>query len=985
MANNHKLKVSLAIGLVLALAGMSGAVDKHWDAEGGINARWDLASNWDFDALPDFVLGDDIIFDTFDNSNPTTLDDNRTINSLTFNTELAGYIYPGASTPNAVLTIKTGNITRNDLAGTEGNHTINADIALGATGAWTINGSGTLAIGGIVSGNYGLDISGATAVKLDGDNTFSGNLTYGGTSTLTVNGAHSGAGNVTVNSGTVTIGASGRITNGGTTTINGGIVNVANADALGGSVSAVALGGTGGATTAKLTINVANVDLARNISVQAGNTGAVTINGTQNSTFSGTIGLNRDLTVDASSGKLVMFSGIISDESGTNNLVKATTAGAVVLGAVNSYGGTTTISGGMLAVDATGSIGSSRLIFNGGVWGQSGSFSRPLGTTGGDVVCWNAGKIGGFAAYGGDLTVDLGGDGASNLVWESTPGFIANAVLKFGSPLATNKVTFVDNINLNNRNRTIQVDDNTASNDDMAEISGVISNDATARSITKSGAGRLILSGNNTFTGAVTLSAGQLVLTGSNAYIGATTLTAGTMALGTGGSIQAASVMKFNGSGVWAQSGTFSRSLGTGGSDAFAWNAAKGGGFAAYGADLTVDIGGGGADSLVWASTASFIGAATMYLNSDLSDAKVTLIDNIDLNAADRTISVNENVNSEADMAEVSGVISGSASLIKAGNGTLILSGENTFLGSPTNFDRQGVIYNYTPGLKLTGSNYVTDIVLAGHDEAFGPGSVVMGTNKTIASLGAYGAARTLDNPYIILDAGGNFFVGDEDLIITGIITDMTGSTNYRSLYKKGAGDLVLTNGNNDYAGSTTIYEGRLLVDGALLFWSVGGSMNVAVQSGGTLGGLGVIDRVTNVTAGGTLQPGHDGRGLLMLRSLFMEDGAVLDVELGALSQINDRIDVDRTLQLDGIVNIADAGGLQPGLYTLMRYNLTGGSFYNNGLALGTVPAGWEASYLVDPATTPGLVQAMMVPEPATVAMLALGGLGLVMRRRLRA
>src|SRR6185369_11554708 len=132
--------------LALTFFGSDALAQGTWDG-GGVNDDWDTVANWNDNLLPGATAN--ILFGTFGTnsfSSGTSIDTiaSRTMNSLTISTIVA-FSLSGGDT----LTITSGALTRNDVTGIEGNHTIIENITLGAAGNFTINGSGTLTINGV--------------------------------------------------------------------------------------------------------------------------------------------------------------------------------------------------------------------------------------------------------------------------------------------------------------------------------------------------------------------------------------------------------------------------------------------------------------------------------------------------------------------------------------------------------------------------------------------------------------------------------------------------------------------------------------------------------------------------------------------------------------------------------------------------------------------------------------------------------------------
>ena len=141
---------------------------------------------------------------------------------------------------------------------------------------------------------------------------------------------------------------------------------------------------------------------------------------------------------------------------------------------------------------------------------------------------------------------------------------------------------------------------------------------------------------------------------------------------------------------------------------------------------------------------------------------------------------------------------------------------------------------------------------------------------------------------------------------------------------------------------------GVLLVTGAL------GNGPVAVASGATLGGTGAIGGPVTVANGGVIAPGKGGAGTLTVGNLTLGASAILNYQLGALS---DRIDVSGPLTLDGTLNVSPLSGLTVGVYRLLNYT---GDFTDNTLALGTLPVGTTANDFSIQTEVPGQVNLVL-------------------------
>lgn len=240
------------------------------------------------------------------------------------------------------------------------------------------------------------------------------------------------------------------------------------------------------------------------------------------------------------------------------------------------------------------------------------------------------------------------------------------------------------------------------------------------------------------------------------------------------------------------------------------------------------------------------------------------------------------------DSTEVSGVIASlggliaetGGSLVKAGTGTLTLTGENTYDGGTT----------VSAGVLQLGNGGTTGSVLG----------------------------NVLNNARFGFDYS-------SDKVFGGAVSG-TGS-----VFKEGDGTLTLTN-THTHTGGTTVSDGELRVNGVL-----GGA--ATVSSGATLGGSGTVGGAAMIANGGTISPGAGGVGTLNVGTLNLSNGSILDFELGqaAVPAGNDLINVAGDLTLDGRLDITDIGGFGAGIYRLINY---GGSLTDNGLTIGGKPSG---------------------------------------------
>ena len=754
------------------------------------------------------------------------------------------------------------------------------------TGGVTIN-AGTLAVGGYsnMAAGSALNIAGGT-LRLIGTqvtnlspyavnwNTFNGGLDVNSSgASLLVSNVIGGVGALT-KLGAGTLSLSGANTYSGGTSNAAGMLAVGADNALG-TGQLVLVGGALASTDA--TAHMLNNNVLLAASTQFGQTnggGALTLSGTVDM---GTV--YRTLTVNNSTtlaGQLTNSAGFY--KYGTGNLV---------LAGSNTFTGYTYIYAGQVVV------------------------ANPWALQNNMIYISNSNSVGGQLTFSNITAATLGGlSGSGNLV-------LTNAA---GSAVALT-------IGNNNNGSTYY---------------GSHQDGGMGGSLTKVGLATEWLYGSNTFTGGLTINAGTVAMGGySNLVAGSALNISGGALQITGTQITnlntyAVNWNSFNGkldvnhsnntlvvSDAIGSTGSLTKQ-GVGTLLLSAANSYSGGttnwsGVLALGGDNVLGTGKvvlyGGTLASDGVAARALTNAITLAYNaqfgSGVGSGDLLLSGTMDMGTYVRTLTASNST-------IISGAMTNSAGFVKMGNGTLTLSGANTFSGT-------SVLNAGT--LALGGANVLGS-------------SVVTLGGATLASDGA--TARTLTN-FITLGADSQFgsATGTGNLTLTGTINNGTTNrtltvlntttfsgalTNMAGITKAGAGTLVLA-GSNTYTGATVLNTGQLYVNGSLA-----SSSAVSVAAGATLGGQGAIGGVVAVADGGKLEAGQNGSGTLTLGNLVFSNSAVLSIGDASSYGMLAGLSVANNVTLYGgtnsiAVNIASVTGA--GTYHLMYF---GGSLLGVGL-----------------------------------------------------
>ena len=562
---------------------------------------------------------------------------------------------------------------------------------------------------------------------------------------------------------------------------------------------------------------------------------------TSTTTFANQLDLgnvNRTISVADNTGSIADWAVISGNISGNAALTKAGT-GLLKYTGTNTYGGTqgTTINAGVLQADEGSGLPSSAMLYiQGGQLQNTAAyaFTRNLTTVVGPNN-FSFGTVGGansgFSAGDNPFTINIGS--GTPVVWTSTTtganAYLMN-ILLLNSIFSKSQLFWQNDIDLNAANRIIQVTDSTHnpvtggfSDADYATVSGVISNSSGTAALSKNGTGLLILTATNTYNGISVINGGVLQ---ADDGVGLPNL--GTLYL-QGGILQSNSAITFN------------RAIGTA-NNQMTWTNA--GGFSAGAGKMTVNLSPGGVAgaTVVWGSATGINGAYTLYLNSIQAKAETEWLNPIDLNNAARTIQVDDNPNTAADFATISGLIQSatpaSGSLTKSGTGKLVLTQTETYTGTTT--ISGGTLQLGTGGTTGMVAGNIVDSsagmtgsfgLIVNRSDSFTYTGVISGAG-TFKKTGGSGTVMTLTGNCTIsglttLDIGNGLQFGNggnSGGYTTGAIlnngtlaanrTDLMAAqsgiiSGTGTVTQLGTGTWVLT-GANTYSGDTTISAGYL-------------------------------------------------------------------------------------------------------------------------------------------------------------------------------
>ena len=492
----------------------------------------------------------------------------------------------------------------------------------------------------------------------------------------------------------------------------------------------------------------------------------------------------------------ITFTGMAgtNDITGTASLTK-TGAGTLDITTVQTYTGGTTVNGGTLRLQGGGSTGTIRgtLTANSGTTIEIGGIDSLGYSTGADAVRTinlNSATLVQTQNRNETNTAVINMAGGSTI---SATGGTSALFDMFGGTAALNASgdttnTISSPIRLRQDNTAFTVADGAAATDLL--VSGVISKGTEGNgALVKAGAGRMVLTASNTYTGNTTINGGVLELSTTGKLYN--------------GGYQGSAIVTVNAGGTWRMP-----DYSYGGVGQLADHAARRvlnggtievtGGTHTSGQDFTVGTA-GGTFRYNPANTAN-----TLTLRGN-ANSDITLNGALTLDTAGNVTVVPITGESGSD-----GIIAGSGSLTKTGAGTLTLSGINTYNGNTT-------IHQGTLALSGSGSIASSPVITVGDVGSSNAvldvsglsngGNWTLGTGQTLKGIGT---VTTADTGTITI--AGTHSPGNSAAIqqINGATTYNSGSTFVWELYANTTSNSPVVYDQVNITGSLTIVDGAL-------------------------------------------------------------------------------------------------------------------------------------------------------------------------------
>ena len=598
----------------------------------------------------------------------------------------------------------------------------------------------------------------------------------------------------------------------------------------------------------------------------------------------------------------------------------------------------------------------------------SGSLLNTNPITGGTY--WAADPAGGgsgtWTSAGTTWATNSGGAGAGQAQSSSTLifGDTAGTVTVSGGVTVSNGMTF-QTTGYDVQGSTITLAGNSAANNSITADTGVtttVSSElAGTAGMTKSGAGTLILSGSNSFTGNAVISGGTLQITNDSA-LGNTAND-----LANNGTLKTTATVALDAGRDISGSGTYDIANGT----TLTVNGNMNNTATTLGNSGTLDLQGAtrslGATTIAAPATLDAAGAinVTTLTASGLTNGTANINPDLVFTTGTKTL----NVAAGGELA-LNGAVSGATTIAKTGAGTLSINSSNSVqirvgatAASPTDGGTVVLASAASTGSRQIQLNYGT----------LRASTAIVATNG-LSIGGRTGTSAVLDGSDVEFQGQSSFFrgtstSGEMDLTVnnsatfSGGFAAISGSGSATGITIRGSGAVTISGASSALVENITLAETITLT----LNQTIGGGVSIGNGVAATLGGSGGLL--------GSLFLGSDAKFVFDLNNtglnaLTVGDADTDTVSFGAGFGIDSLVGLDSSVA-NGTYTIIDG----PATFDFANVSNLGS---NNAVSLGD----GKFAYFSE-----GSLQVNVVPEPSTYAMLALAGAGFagyVIRRRRR-
>ena len=656
---------------------------------------------------------------------------------------------------------------------------------------------------------------------------------------------------------------------------------------------------------------------------------------------------------------------LVSGSSGNHALNQI--AGTTILSADNSgFSGHTTVSGGVLVIEdklfGIASVTGGRLQFGNGALADDSSLSGNLTVSGStsilEVTAPASVTVAGNVSLGSATTLALFAGGNHALINAETMTIASGTTFNLfgisaassGDQILISTVNGIggdfDQINIGGFSGTVDYmtvntrksadskqylasyDLSWTANNDLAHGTFTLNNSGDSfevgtalsdqnanaalgwdgKALTKAGAGTLVLSADNSFSGGTTIAAGTLQL-GNGGNTGSVTgniVNEGTLIINHSGTFTLGNEISGAGSFIQAGPGTTILS----GSNSYAGGTQINSGILQVAADAALGAASG---------ALTFNGGGLTTTTGFDTARSVQLAQNGSIRVA-----------SGAELG-LTGAISGPGNLVKQGDGTLRLDNAGNAYGNTT--VEQGRLIGTAASIRGQIANagivlfdQASDGTFAGSIAGYNGqnGRMTKDGSGNLTLTGTSSLDWTIDGG--TLTASAEAFAGNAMISSNGTLQfDQAANARYAgrlsgdgAFSKSGGGKLLYDGDGSAFTGTTSIDGGALIVGSEASHASalLGGSF--AVASGATLGGHGTIGSssgsLVTIASGGILSPGNSIGTLTVNGDLTMQSGSIYQVEVDPAGTASDLTHVTGRATLTGasVLHMGESGVYKP-------------------------------------------------------------------------